>query len=211
MCLELKLSKGIFRTLLVEKGEIPHIEPHIRRLEKECQKAGLPIPCLSKERLLKRWKDQSGRLKISVTLSGIEQELNPYVKPQGPLKMALVLKCTPHFKVKELDFSPRHALQERAKQLGVDEVIEIDERGVILESTYGNLLWKEGRQWCTPDPKKLPIYYGVTVEEFSKEHNVQLVERRWQELVGLELFSCNALRGVIKTQILEVVEEPLHL
>jgi branched-subunit amino acid aminotransferase/4-amino-4-deoxychorismate lyase len=193
--------KGIFRTLLVKEGKIPSLDAHLRRLDFESCLIGLPPPKLSCTELLKKWKGRSGRLRISVTKEGVHQELFSY-HPPTLLRMSVVLKNTPYFRVKEIDFSPRLALQERAKKMGVDEVIEVDAQGYLLESTYSNLIWKEGDVWCTPNPKTLPIYYGVTVEEFSKREPVQFVERRVEELPKKSiLYSCNALREMVKVKL----------
>ncbi|MCH9611411.1 MAG: hypothetical protein S4CHLAM81_11770 [Chlamydiales bacterium] len=148
---------------------------------------------------IRRNKLEGGRLKIIVT-GGQEAELALPKRGGSLIIMAAPLPVIPKqitlkpikaplFPGKLLSYMPRLYLRELAKPC--DDCLLLGEGGEILETAVGNLYWELDGQLYTPDPDRLPIYFGVAIGQMKKVRRVVI---RLDELPPeAKLFRINAL------------------
>lgn len=199
---------GIFTTLKVEEGQPLLLDAHFAKLEEQAEKFNIILPKLEREcvfQLIEKNQLQEGKLKIIVTggdckLLGLPKREGRLIMMTGPLpiypkKLKLQVIEAKLFPGKILAYMPRLFLAEQAKPC--DDCLLINERGEILETAFGNVFWIVDGQFYTPDPEKLPIYFGVSIAKLVEERAVHFVSTTLSDLPkNAQCFRINAFSCV---------------
>ncbi|MCP5469116.1 MAG: aminotransferase class IV [Chlamydiales bacterium] len=197
---------GVFTTLRIEEGKAVWLAEHLEKLNKHAQLLKIVPPKLDIEvvdTLIARNALQEGRLKIiytggdgnALTLKPRKGRLIMMAAPLLPTSDTLrVSICTlPSFLGKTLSYV--HRLH--AKRDDVDDCITLNERGEVLETLFGNLFWVIDDVYYTPDPKQLPIYWGVTIQKALENKKVRYVRTRFESIPKEAFFfRTNAVSGI---------------
>lgn len=113
----------------------------------------------------------------------------PYVDPRS----------TPHRKGP--DIPALEELRGRARtEHSCDEVLLLNEDGVIIEAATTSLLWWDGETLCVPDPElgSLPGVTASVIVDETRRTSIEVVPRRVrpEDLNGHEVWLVNALHGI---------------
>jgi len=211
---------GLFTTILVTEGTPQFLERHISRLTTHCQSYGLKAPTINPAwatELIATNHAHKGnwRLKLIVTGSDhVIMTLEPYTPKNGPVRCALYPEPFVHplAQYKTLANIGRFRLLQYGLDHGFDDAISCTEGGILLEASFANLFWIEGKTFYTPS-RKLPLYFGLTLElaiEKAQKKGliIQEVEATVDEIgEDAALFCTNSLHGAIAVQ--QLGERPL--
>lgn len=195
---------GLFTTVKVEGGEPLYLDEHLANLHAHMERFGIEV-LLSKKPILDLIELnglKNARLKILVTGGdspglGLPKRRGRLVilmapLPKLPESIRLRPLYWPLFPGKMLSYMPRLFLREQARPC--DDCLLLNERGEILETAFGNLYWEIDGVLCTPDPDRLPIYWGVSMQLLSQQRVVQRVCTTLDALPErAQLFRINAL------------------
>lgn len=208
---------GIFTTILVKDNKPIWLQEHLAKLQREANRFNLLLPFIDPAiitELIERNGVKEGRVKILYT-GGDSPKLSlplrkgrllittaPLTQSKESLRVTLCL--FPNFLGKSLSYLGHLYALEQAR--GFDDCIMLDGRGVVLETALGNLFWTIKDQFYTPDPEKLPLYFGVTIQkEIEKRKNVHYVSMKFDEIPReAKIYRTNAITGTLEL----VVEEP---
>lgn len=100
---------------------------------------------------------------------------------------------------------------EHGLSTGGDDAVTTTESGILLEASFGNLFWIEGKNFYTPDPA-LPLHFGVTIAQLTElvqklGYAVKFVKIAPQDIPeGAFLFRCNTMSGIRPVGTLEKKE-----
>ena len=197
----------------IQKGKPLYLTDHLKKLQEQMALFGIRAE-LSPDTIfdfIRRNELGEARLKILVT-GGDERELALPKRrgrvvmlaeslPTCPEVLRLVPMRYPLFPGKLLSYMPRLFLKEQAKPY--DDCLLLGEGGEILETAIGNLFWEVDGELFTPDPTRLPIYWGVSIEKFCQKKVVQRVCTTLKELPKqAQLFRINAVFGVVSALLI---------
>jgi len=199
---------GIFTTLKVEEGQPLLLDAHLAKLEEQAEKFNIILPKVEREsvfELIARNGLQEGKLKIIVTggdskLLALPKREGRLIMMTGPLpiypeKLKLQVIEAQLFPGKILAYLPRLFLAEQAKPC--DDCLLINERGEILETAFGNVFWVVDGKFYTPDPGRLPIYFGVSIAKLVEERGAHFVSATLSDLPkNAQCFRINSLSCV---------------
>lgn len=107
------------------------------------------------------------------------------------------------------DIPTLEELRSRARnEHSCDEVLLLNEDGLIIEAATTSLLWWEGETLCLPDPELGPLP-GVTssvIVDEARRSSIEVVPRRVrpEDLNGHEVWLVNALHGI--RRVIEFVD-----
>ena len=199
---------GVFTTIKVESGKPIWLAEHLAKLQEQATYFGITVPQFQKSivyELIERNQIEEGRFKIIVTGGdtkqlGLPKREGRLVMMTGPMpsypqKLKLKVMHAPLFPGKILAYMPRLFLASQAKPF--DDCLLLNEKGEILETAFGNLYWLLDGEIYTPDPKYLPIYFGVSMERMQKEKVVHRVCTTLENLPKrAKIFRVNSLSHV---------------
>lgn len=194
----LLFGDGAYATIQVRSGHPLFLETHLGRLREQCASFNLEMPPINPSHVAELIRLNGAytgiwRLKIVVTGGDAPELFLPerggrvfmFLKPHTPLPM-LPLKiglfshpfnlC--HAGYKSLAHLNRLYVMQEACRLGVDDCLTVTERGVVLETAFGNLCWFLGKTLYTPS-RTLPLYFGVTLTkliEAAREQGYRVEE-----------------------------------
>ncbi len=189
------LGDGVYSTIQVRDGRPLFLDRHFERLEKQAKAIHLTTPSLryeDVEAFIQANKANVGihRMKIIVT-GGMDPQMRlpkrayghhimtikPFIpSPYAPLNLAIfplpVSLC--HASYKSLAHLNRYYVMEYACQQGCDDAVTLSEKGILLEASFGNLLWITDKGVFTPEPT-LSLHYGVTLSVLVEQLELQKI------------------------------------
>lgn len=220
----LAYGHGVFETLEVAAGKMPHWIRHWRRLRRGCERLGLPIPeqgvLLGEADRLATGR-QRAALKLIITAcssdagyrmreSGVSRRivcLRSWPEREVPAEGVSLCTC-----VTRLPFDPQlagikhlnrlHSVLARA-EWGDDyaEGLLCDPEGRVVEGTMSNVFWVEGDTLLTPDLSHCGVA-GIMRERILDWAEGEGVTTRTESCEISRLFAsdgvfvCNSLMGV---------------
>jgi branched-subunit amino acid aminotransferase/4-amino-4-deoxychorismate lyase len=175
---------GAYSTIQVKEGKACFLERHLMRLKAHSQSLGIEppfVPVEAVERLIQENSATQGIWRLRIIVTGDENPLmrlpkrpyghlilmlKPFIPPPYvPLRMGIfpiaIMHC--HASFKSLAHLNRYYVMEYAHQQDLDDCLTKTEDGYLLEAAFGNIVLIQKEQVFTPDPKILPLHYGVTV------------------------------------------------
>jgi len=215
------LGDGLYTTVQVRNGEPLFLDIHLQRLMKHCEELHIAPPTISRraiEQLIEKNEALEGIWRLKIIISGGEETLmrlpkRPYSHliflltpftpaPYAPLRMGFfpMPVIHPHATFKSLAHLSRYYVMEHAYAQGWDDCVTTTEQGLILEASFGNLLWIEGKRAWTPSPE-LPLHFGVTITVLKtilerEGFEVHLIKAHRGELPKGSLFRVNTMSGI---------------
>lgn len=215
---------GVYTTIQVKEGMPLFLEIHLERLKENCRHLNILPPLVKSEwvqALIEKNQAFHGvwRLKILIT-GGMDPQMRLPERPYGhliftlepfsippiiPLRLTLfpypAASC--HASFKSLAHLNRYYVMEYAKAHGYDDAVTTTESGVILEASFGNLLWinPDSKQAWTPS-RELPLHWGVTLSVLKgilvgQGYHVQEVKWHLNTLESsLCVFRVNTMSGI---------------
>ncbi|RUO25643.1 aminodeoxychorismate lyase [Aliidiomarina minuta] len=135
------------------------------------------------------WRKQGIRLQIA------EQQLG-----QQPMLAGL----------KTLNRLEQVLLKKEQQQRAADDLLVLDSKQKVCETTVANIFWQQGGQWFTPS-LRLSGVAGVVRAELLQNNEVTIGDYPLQSLYQAErAFICNALLGLVPVTHLADYELPLQ-
>lgn len=231
-----QFGDGAYATIQVKEGVPLFLESHLEHLEKQCLSFHLLMPPVSRdtiEELIVRNQAFQGiwRLKIFIT-GGDSPEMSlpkragrvvAILKPFTPepfKALSLGIFSIPysscHAPYKSLAHLNRFYVMEEAKRNGLDDCVTLTEKGVLLEASFGNLLWVYEKTVMTPDPS-LPLYFGITLKNIlnlAKEMGFEIKYVKWslnelpQEAAAFRTNTMQGIRPIVQINGLDFKRNP---
>jgi branched-subunit amino acid aminotransferase/4-amino-4-deoxychorismate lyase len=217
----LLFGDGAYATIQVRNGTPLFLETHLERLEEQCLSFNLQMPSLKKTAVYELIRLNSAlegiwRMKIIVTggddpafylperTGRLLMTLKPFEPPpMKPLEIGIFPRpfhiC--HATYKSLAHLNRLYVMQEARRQGVDDCLTLTEKGIVLETAFGNLCWVLGKTLYTPS-RALPLYFGVTLTKLiegakRQGYRVEEVAFKLEELpCEGAYFRTNSLGGV---------------
>ncbi len=88
-----------------------------------------------------------------------------------------------------------------------DDLIVCDARGFLCEATMGNLFWREGKHWYTPELTEAGIAGVVRAELLALNPHVRVGHYLPEKLAQAdEIFICNSLLGLVPVSNMNGIE-----
>jgi para-aminobenzoate synthetase/4-amino-4-deoxychorismate lyase len=161
-------------------GGVRNLAAHLARLAASAAYFGLPAPCGPEAAVARAVEDLSVpvRLRLVLHLGG---RLEVDVTPMGEDPSGVQWLCLDHDPVDSSEVTLFHKTTDRRRYLerarrhpDVDDVVLVNERGEVTETTRANLCIELGGRWYTP-----PLDCGLLpgVERAMLLQNRQLAER----------------------------------
>ncbi|RUO44054.1 aminodeoxychorismate lyase [Aliidiomarina taiwanensis] len=95
-------------------------------------------------------------------------------------------------------------LKQELAQRDTDELIVLDASGAIAEATAGNVFWRQGDTWYTPELAQTGVHGVVRQALLTKYPQIQRVNAQVNALrTADEAFVCNALMGQVSIRSLD--------
>lgn len=173
-----------FESIKVNDGLVYNLNQHQERVNKTLKGFDMPENTIELFQIIKTISlPQSGlyKLRVSYGLNGnFHYELQPY-QYKKILNFSLV-----DIEGKEYDFKfeKRDWINEVLKQSRKDEVIMHD-AGFVKDSSYANIVFFDGCQWCTPAE---PLLEGTQRAKLLNEGIIQAKAIHIDELVSFHSF-----------------------
>lgn len=213
---------GVYATIQVLDGQPLFLPTHLERLKTQAKSFGLEIPEINAEdifALIEKNQALHGVWKLKViAVAGEEPEmrlrarlakhilflLHPFSVPSyHPLSLTLYPYpvMTTHTSFKSLAHLSRYFVMEYGLKNGADDALTTTPEGFLLEASFGNLFWVEGKRLFTPDVA-LPLHFGVTISQVVEIANdlqleVHLVKKPLSEISEEAfLFRCNTMSEI---------------
>ncbi len=170
------LGDGVFETLRTYENRTYGFDRHIERLRSGLVEIGIANFDLepvvgSIKRILIEEALPSGALRIACYADGGYVISHKPFEPKNEGIRCAIHKEVGEFKrFKSASYSSRLGLRRLALQMGFDDVITIDESGIVGELSTSNLLLHIDGEWVTPDLKSgcLPgVTRGFLIENFG--------------------------------------------
>lgn len=222
---------GVYTTIQVCEGRTLFLDTHLQRLKENCAHLHILPPTIDNEsiyQLIEKNQATQGvwRLKILITGGSDPQmrlperpyghlviTLKPFtVPPLVPLRLVLfpfpVSIC--HASFKSLAHLNRYYVMEYACKQGVDDAVTTTESKLLLEASFGNLLWLDPiKKYAWTPSSELPLHAGVTLSVLKKilqKEGYMLQEAKWtinDIPENLLLFRVNTMSGIRPVSCLE--------
>lgn len=218
----LQSGSGVFETIRIKENSPEYLKPHLARLSEGARFIGLTSPDANYEsligELLKRnsFSGKLAKLKI-ILFPGKERKtahsclmLEPYNPPaRDNYANGVKLSAARHpfyesgiARIKSTCRLPYSGLRAKAAEEGNFDCLLTDADGEILETTIGNLLVWDGKQFAVPpvDSNRLRgIMEKAVVRNLKrKRFNVSEKSMSLKELSsGKDVFMTNSLIGVL--------------
>lgn len=217
----LLFGDGAYATIQVRNGTPRFLETHLERLEQQCLSFKLimpPVRASMIDELIRLNRAEEGIWRLKVMITGGDEPalylpqrngrilitLKPYDPPPfKPLNIGIFPHpfhlC--HASYKSLAHLNRLYVLEEARRQEVDDCLTLTEKGIVLETAFGNLCWIVEKTLFTPR-RTLPLYFGVTISKVIEEskrqgYHVEEVEVTLEELPEEgEYFRTNTMGGV---------------
>lgn len=201
-------GEGVFRTLKVVDGKVPHWQEHLAKLREDCRFLSLPLPTISEQdvqNFVAENQAEKGtwRLKIICTQS-LFVTLEPYTLPSVPKRLTIYPHCIekPSVKIKSLSYLDNLLVSKYATACNYDDALILNHEKAILECSKANFLWIYKDILHFTDPA-LPYYEGVTQALCFKAAlqlglKLQPCRCRVHDLPAeAHLFTANAMQGLV--------------
>lgn len=93
-----------------------------------------------------------------------------------------------------------------------DDLIVCDANGFVCEATMGNIFWREGKQWHTPELTEAGIAGVVRAEVLANNPNIRIGHYLPEKLAEAdEIFVCNSLLGLVPVSNINGSELPVRV
>ncbi|HOP07385.1 MAG TPA: aminotransferase class IV [candidate division Zixibacteria bacterium] len=223
-------AEGLFETFLGIGDRLVFAAEHLDRLRKGARLTGIPIP-VSPERLidwgvktLKAHPSRVKKLRLTLTVGdsarwvgrqGRQQVIfsaAPHQIPTEPFKLHVsefrVDRTSEFRQVKTLSYAIHAAALKKAKTLGCDDALMLNQKGNIAEVTSANVYWIENGRVFTP-PLAAGCLEGVTRRVVLREAAAighPITERRCpleRLLEADEVFISSSLKLVIPVGLIK--------
>ncbi|ASL40790.1 MULTISPECIES: aminotransferase class IV [Acetobacter] len=168
------LGDGLFETLRIKNGTVPHFLWHYQRLCNGAQVLGLPVP--EQENTLQAIREflacagfENGSVRLTVTRGVAPRGLLPpeHCKPTvfitgaaGVFREQSVRVCvselvrrdelSPLSRIKSLSYLPGIVARQEAERKGCDDALLLNMQGYIAESTISNIVMQTEAGLITP-------------------------------------------------------------
>ncbi len=227
---------GVFTTVLVENGNICHLDLHLERLCQSCRKLQIRPPKLTENtfrQLLVLNNAHAGSWRLKIVLSGgaeaslglpmrdcgtVLATIAPFLRNNRPLAVAVYPDPLQGIFAmhKTLSYLERLQIKEWAVQSRVDDAITRDSNQYLLELAFANLIWQVNGTWHTPETS-LPILKGVALQvlldhwEKSKTAFKQVSAKLEDIPIHANLYAVNALQGAVPIMSIDNMHFPVNL
>lgn len=148
-----QFGEGIFETLLVYEGKPLYFRKHMERAEKSGHELSIDIPSRSQvlNAIGNLEKFRLARIRLCFG-DQFSHSISPYARNLDPLRVQICQNAEragfgPH---KKFPYWENLDLLEAVKQEGFDEVLFINEAGIVGEGATCNFLFKIDGKWVTP-------------------------------------------------------------
>lgn len=173
-----------FESIQVNNGLVFNLNQHQERVDKTLKGFGMPENKLELAEIIKKILiPQKGlyKLRISYGLDGnFHYEFQPYqYKKQSNFALVDIVGQEYDFKFENRDWINKALLQS-----GSAEIIMHD-AGLIKDSSYANIVFFDGMQWCTPSN---PLLEGTQRAKLLKEGIIQTKEIHIDDLENFHSF-----------------------
>lgn len=215
---------GVYTTIQVRDGIPLFLEIHLERLRLNCAQLNIIPPFIPKEsieELIEKNHAIQGIWRFKILITGGEDPsmrlprrpfghlvmtLKPFTPaPITPLQLGLFPYPTSlcHASFKSLAHLNRYYVMEYALGNRFDDAVTTTESGILLEASFGNLLWiawEDKNAWVPAST--LPLHGGVTlsiVKEVLEEAGFKFHEVKWKLAdipPGLTCFRVNSMSGI---------------
>ncbi|MCC5880109.1 MAG: aminodeoxychorismate lyase [Idiomarina sp.] len=104
----------------------------------------------------------------------------------------------------------KQELSQLQQQGSPDDLLVLDQRGHIAESTAANLIWKKAGQWYTPALQHGGVK-GVMCQSLQQQHRINAGDYPLMHLLEAEqVYLCNSLMGVVGVKQLRIDATTVH-
>lgn len=229
---------GAYTTIQVREGQPLFLKAHLRRLQENCAHLKIAPPFIEEgaiEELIEKNRAQEGIWRLKILITGGEDpemrlpersfgHLVMALKPFVPLPMKpLRFTCFPipfglcHASFKSLAHLNRYYVMEYAHASQYDDAVTATESGILLEASFGNLLWVDEKTKTAWTPSStLPLHVGVTVsvlKEILRKDGYHIDEVKWtlkDVPEGIALFRVNTMSLIRPVACIDHRDFPLH-
>jgi len=219
-------GKGLFETILVEKGLPLFLREHLERLRTAVKLFWDSFPFDNIDGAIRSFIEHNafttGILKIIVFeetdapdyLLIFDDDGLPYLTPSYDRGMHLIPFNVARdgrsvfYKLKTLSFIENLITKEAAEKRNAHEAVLINTDGSVLECSYSNLFIKTGGRIYTP-PDSEPIFPGITRSLIIKNAarcGERIIERKITKTelsAAEEIFVTSSLKGVMPVHKIE--------
>jgi branched-chain amino acid aminotransferase len=192
---------AVFEAVLVRKGRTHALDAHLARMRRSAAALDLRLPVLRRPvaDLLAAWGARDGVLRLIVTRGGAVRGIVGAMT--WPEAISLAVIETPWRSaltgVKSLSYAANQWAVRRARTLGADDALIVDD-GAVLELPTGAVCLVSDGQVSSPDPNRLPILDSVTVRELGRVVEVARSTPTVDDLRAAdEVFVVSATRPVL--------------
>lgn len=100
--------------------------------------------------------------------------------------------------IKTLNRLEQVMIKEELREQTFHDLLVLDLDGYVIEASAGNVFWRQGQQWYTPDLTYSGIHGIIRELLLEQAPQVQLVQARVGDLEDIdEMFVCNSLMGQV--------------
>lgn len=205
-------------SFLVADGKVRGLALHRERFTRTCTSLGVDADGFWDESVERLPRTDRWFPRLELTADGdLALQLRPAPPTGGRVRVSVHDGMDPRTqpRVKGPDLAVLGEIKARAAAAyGADEVLLIDEDGVVVEAAYSGLLWWEDETLCVPPPDR-PVLPSVTVRllrRIAAQQGAPVAERarKLEELAGREVWLANALHGIRPVEML-LLDPPQHL
>lgn len=198
-------GEGVFRTLLVEDGEIKYWKWHEKKLQEDCAFLALKVPNISPKSILQGRNATHGKWRLRLIIaSDFFISLDPYLEKIEEKRLTIYPYpiVRPSAKIKSLSYLDHQLAYKYALKEKYDDAIIMNCQNVILECSRANILFFYQNTLFYMN-SELPYYEGV-MQKICLEvgrilgYNIASTQLTIEQIPKEAfLFTTNSLQGMV--------------
>lgn len=173
-------AKGVFETMLGQKGTVLDADLHLKRLRSGLKILGIKTPSINPsvlKEVLRRNQLSGGRVRLMVWQAGKQMHVMMAALPlkvshKKIYRVGLIKTNRPAnarlADVKSLDYELFAQAKTQARRQGFDEALLLNRRGYIFEASRANIFWIKTKVLYTP-PLSSGCLNGITRRQVIKQ------------------------------------------
>ena len=194
---------GLFETILAIDDKPVALDRHLARLERSADKLQITLPASIdiKVGISNLLEAQTGQSKVRLV---VLSDGNWFISAEPLVESAQSVSLTKFSDpinsksglvgIKSISYGLSLLAVRKAKQLGFDDSIFINEEGFVVETGFSNLLILSGSTWQTP-ALSTGCLSGITRELLIKWFDVQEVELSYEQFLAKDaIYTTSCLR-----------------